>query len=29
MRADWAREHKDVIAASRQQWDAEHSDDRG
>lgn len=27
--ADWAREHKDVIAASRQQWDAEHSDDRG
>jgi len=22
--AEWSREHKDTIAASRQQWDAEH-----
>ena len=27
--ADWAREHKDTIASSRQQWDAEHPDDLG
>jgi DNA-binding HxlR family transcriptional regulator len=24
--ADWSREHKDVIGAARQRWDAEHPD---
>jgi DNA-binding HxlR family transcriptional regulator len=27
--ADWARDHKNMIVASRQQWDAEHPDDVG
>lgn len=24
--ADWARDHKDAVAESRQQWDAQHPD---
>jgi DNA-binding HxlR family transcriptional regulator len=27
--ADWSRDHKDTIAASRQRWDAEHPDEVG